>query len=125
MARCPDCRTLFVDPRPPDALVAEIYSVEQDTGPAQRLGELLVHRGRRRARALAGLGARRVLDVGCADGEFLDALRDQGLEAEGVEPGPAGAAAQARGHRVHRCWIQQMNGPPDAYDAVALWEVLE
>jgi SAM-dependent methyltransferase len=125
MARCPDCRSIFVDPRPDDALLASVYAREQDTAPAERLGTFLGHQAHRRARTLARMGLRRVLEVGSAAGEFLDALRDQGLEAEGVEPGPAADAAEAKGHRVHRCWIQRMPAPATPYDAVVLWEVLE
>lgn len=125
MARCADCGTLFVDPRPDDGLLAEIYAREQDTTPADRLGDFLARQARRRARTLARMGVRRVLEVGSAAGEFLDVLRAQGIETEGVEPGPAAADAEAKGHRIHRRWIQQMPAPTAPFDAVVLWEVLE
>ncbi len=46
-------------------------------------------------------GCRRVLDVGCGDGAVLDALRDVGIAALGVDPDPSLiAACQARGHEA-------------------------
>src|SRR5207247_2386192 len=96
---------LFVDPKPDEALLAGMYALELDAGPDELLGELPVRRARHRARTLAGLGARRILEVGCGAGEFLDALREQGLEAEGVEPGrpaPAAGRPRARGDELLR-----------------------
>lgn len=48
-------------------------------------------------------GCRRVLDVGCGYGEFLQALKEQGVEGEGVELDPQRAKdGRGAGFIVHR-----------------------
>lgn len=72
-------------------------------------------------------GARRVLEVGCAEGSFLDACRARGIEATGVELNPRAAAiARRRGHTV---WMGSLGdlhaGQSEAWDAVCGFQVLE
>ena len=70
-------------------------------------------------------GPGRVLDVGCAAGYFLDAAKERGWQAEGVEMSAAAAAdAKKRGHRVHVGMLEKLK-LKGRYDAVHAAHTLE
>ena len=90
--------------------------------------------GRRRLRILlpllrqASRGApARLLDVGCAYGPFLQAARESGLEAEGLEVSgeAAGHVRQKLGFACHQGDFLRVPLAERGYDAVTLWYVLE
>ncbi|QDT48365.1 Malonyl-[acyl-carrier protein] O-methyltransferase [Symmachiella dynata] len=69
---------------------------------------------------------RRALEIGCADGGFLERLKTQGWEVSGVEFSPdAVATAQQRGLDVQLGTLESANLPANHFDAVFLWMVLE
>jgi 2-polyprenyl-3-methyl-5-hydroxy-6-metoxy-1,4-benzoquinol methylase len=71
---------------------------------------------------------RRLLDVGCADGSFGEALkRTRGIEVWGVEPTrSAAAAAKAKLDRVvEGVFDRQTSLPPKSFDCILFNDVLE
>jgi SAM-dependent methyltransferase len=122
--RCEDCRTLFIDPLPTDEQLERVYAAPDYYASAERHEPRIRREAGERAGALLALGVRTVLDVGCAAGFFLDAAREAGLEATGVEPGPSGDRARASGHFVVRGTLADAR-ELGTFDAVTLWEVLE
>src|SRR5580700_2939739 len=83
VVRCPNCTHMFCAPLP--ARVTESYHDVVDE-------EYLKHAESRRLAAAAVLrtvmrytGGRRLLDVGCATGDFLEAGREAGFDVEGIE----------------------------------------
>ncbi len=112
--RCNDCGTVFVAEVP--AGLAGDRALEP--GPASRL-----HAAAARAAVLRKFGCRAVLELDCGAGQFLDAVRDLGMQVEGVDLVPD-AAALARGHRVHAGSLQELGPGEPRFDAVALWDVL-
>lgn len=69
----------------------------------------------------------RLLDVGCATGEFLAAARARGWEVFGVETAHEGAA-QAHtltGAQVHVGGLDTAPFEPGYFDVVTLWDVIE
>ena len=80
-----------------------------------------------RAAILRKFGCRVVLELECGDGVFLDAVRDLGLQVEGITTTAPDAAALARGHVIHPLTPHLDASPSDAprFDAVALWDVLD
>ncbi len=74
-----------------------------------------------------GLAGRRVLEVGCGDGAYLERLRDAGADASGIEPSAAQRAiALARGLRVEGGYLDEkraLGGAP--FDAFVTRQVFE
>lgn len=72
---------------------------------------------------------RRILDVGCGDGFFLQVLAGRGIVADGLD-GSAQAIATARervghlGGRIECCFIEDFE-PEEPYDLLLCGEVLE
>jgi SAM-dependent methyltransferase len=80
------------------------------------------------AQIIPGVGGspKRALELGCADGRFLERLEREGWEAEGVEPAEEPARlAQARGLRVHIGRLEPGRMQAGHFDAVFVWMVLE
>lgn len=125
LVRCHSCASLYVDPIPSAGVVAAIYAQTDYYDQARKHESRLRAEAVVRAAMLARRGVRSVLEVGCAAGYFLDALREYGIRAEGVEPGPAGDDAIRAGHVVHRCYLEELPQGVRDFDAVALWEVVE
>ncbi|MBT3332746.1 MAG: methyltransferase domain-containing protein [Rhodospirillaceae bacterium] len=73
------------------------------------------------------LNGKKLLEVGCGDGAFLDKFSSAGIEVTGIEPSkPFRDAAQARGHYVLDMYLGPDSLPPGApYDAVVTRQVLE
>ena len=65
----------------------------------------------------------RLLDVGCANGAFLDYAKSQGMDAEGIEPNDtmAGLAHARTGCVVHRDWGSVMG----QFDVITYHDVIE
>lgn len=91
------------------------------TRPLRRVAE------RDRMRFLTGIPPRsRVLEVGAGDGDLVARMRAAGLDAWGIEPSPAAAAAAAaRGVEVERAGIEGARVAAASQDAVVLWHSLE
>jgi 2-polyprenyl-3-methyl-5-hydroxy-6-metoxy-1,4-benzoquinol methylase len=70
---------------------------------------------------------RRVLEIGCGSGAFLQRLSDRGIEACGLEMNPeAIASATARGLAVTDRRLEDVAAAePGRYDAVCAFQVLE
>lgn len=68
----------------------------------------------------------RALEIGCADGRFLEYLRAQGWHAQGIEPAEKAAlVARSRGFDVHSGTLEPDLFPAAHFDAVFAWMVIE
>jgi len=131
-ARCAACDQAYLRERPDDAELARFYPpayVRPGRAPAwlkRALDRLDLGARVRLVRSLAGPSGR-VLDVGCARGDFLAAVRDGGgVAALGVEPSAWLAdAAEARGLSVRRGTLSDVDLPPAGVDVATLWDVVE
>ncbi len=73
-------------------------------------------------------GLRRVLDVGCGSGFFLDQAREAGCETNGLELNTVAAdKARAKGHRVFSQLLHELNRDETGggFDLITLFQVLE
>jgi SAM-dependent methyltransferase len=73
-------------------------------------------------------GLRRILDVGCGSGSFLDLAKQAGHKASGIElNGQAAAKARTKGHVVFEKLLHELNPSQTggAFDLITLFQVLE
>lgn len=137
LVRCKQCGLMYLNPRPSQDEIGAFYS--DDYGayrPAvedERLGLMRWMRRRKlitRRNYVERYSSRKsgcILDVGCATGLFLHEMALAGWEAVGVEPN-ATAAEYARARlnlNVFQGTLDQTTYPPDSFDAVTFWDVLE
>jgi 2-polyprenyl-3-methyl-5-hydroxy-6-metoxy-1,4-benzoquinol methylase len=68
----------------------------------------------------------RLLDLGCATGDFLAAAEKRGWVGAGLEVSPyAAEQARRRGLKVLTGSLETVGGALDRYELVTLWEVIE
>ena len=102
------------------------YKAELRAGKAAACWRLFEEHVLNRPGATSG-EVRKVLDVGCGEGEFLDLARQAGLQTAGLEVSPkAAVAALAKGHELYCQSVEVEVFPPGhLFDVVVLWDVLE
>jgi SAM-dependent methyltransferase len=133
--RCPDCGLLFLSPRPTAATIATYYPAHYAAyRPAiddERWAILRWKRRRNLQPHIEGINQRtppgRLLDIGCATGNYLVEMRRLGWLVQGVEL-QAEAAAYARQRfnlDVFTGDLLNAHLPAAYFDAITLWDVLE
>lgn len=72
------------------------------------------------------LGKGSLLDVGCARGKFLQEMRRRGWDVQGIEPDRNSVeAAQKSGLQVKEGIFEGAQYPPEVFDVITMWHVLE
>ena len=98
---CSACGLVFLHPEPelPEMYNESYYDHWMREGDLRTLFEMKI---RTSLDALARVGARqgKLLDVGCAHGYMLEAARQRGFTAYGLEVSPAAGVARSRGFTV-------------------------
>jgi ubiquinone/menaquinone biosynthesis C-methylase UbiE len=129
IVRCKSCGLVYANPRRPlDVLLQEYESVEDPLYVAEREGRVLTFsRNLKPLEKITGpAGGRRLLDVGCHIGVFLEVASEHGWESWGVEPSCwAVRLAQERGLRVKLGTLAKVAFPSAFFDVVTLWDVIE
>jgi cyclopropane fatty-acyl-phospholipid synthase-like methyltransferase len=128
VVECDQCGLGFVNPRPTIAEMQKYYPEEYYRKPPTRSHERYL---RRRFTAQAsflnelesGNGRRKMLDVGCANGDFPRFMAARGWEVEGVEISQS--SEPIRDFRVYTQEFQDISVKEPTYDAVTAWAVLE
>ncbi len=136
LVRCQTCGLVYLNPRPPVAQLGELYRDDYDqytvavSAVPSRLARLDREYGlRKRCRAVLRFVPRgRLLDVGCATGDFLWAMRRYpGWQVSGVELNDS-AARYAREQLqldVRTGTLAAAGFAAGSFDAVTLWDVIE
>lgn len=134
VVRCLACGQRYVWPVPSSDALAQIYDRHYYDGGHGSLGfvdydALAPARrrmfGRHLDRIEATVTRGRVLDVGCATGDFLIVARERGWEPMGVDPSPARDQAMAAGLPIVGQTIQDAAVAPGSVDLITFWDVLE
>jgi len=132
--RCRRCDHVYLNPRPGSGDLGVIYpsnyyayggAANPIVAPLRRRWE----RGKvRMYRELVGDGPRRILDVGCGNGRFLEILRDAGSpewRLEGIEIDAAAAeACRAKGFRAQVGRVEDFRDA-EGFDAIVMLQLIE
>jgi len=143
LVSCKTCGLLYQNPRLPLSEIGRFYpnhygsysSAQAGLGTRRGMMRWIIWRGQHKRCRLIERSVpmitgvpRRLLDVGCASGLFLEAMQSYpAWQIEGVELNNAAAhATSARlGVPVFAGPFEQAQYPDGAFDAITMWDVLE
>ncbi len=127
--RCTRCGLVRIDPLPIPHQLASYYERTYDSGiyapyaAAEDVRRCIAAHRFRAIRAFARPG--RWLDVGCGTGQFIDAARQAGMNAEGLDIAPGAVArARAQGLTAHVGRVEDFE-PTARYDTITAFDVIE
>jgi SAM-dependent methyltransferase len=132
--RCRRCSHVYLSPRPAPADLGVIYPSNYYTlaGTGSLVARMQrVWEGRKVGvyRGALGPGKKRILDVGCGDGRFLEVLRDFGppeWELVGVDFDPTAVErCRARGFTAFAKRVEDMASEDGTFDAVVMLQLIE
>ena len=128
IVECDACGLGFVNPRPTIAEIQKYYPPKYFQQPATKSHDrYLRRRFAEEAKYLRemenGGSKRRLLDVGCANGDFPRFMAARGWNVEGVEISESSQRIQD--FKVHTRGFQDIAVNEATYDAITAWAVLE
>jgi SAM-dependent methyltransferase len=132
VVRCRGCGLAVQDPRPRQSALAAYYPEEYANyaEPGSRITRALIRLtelldARQTIRLIGRTG--RILDVGCADGHYLDAIAGHGQwELHGTDISAAAVAhAGSKGHRVHAGALEDLDLGRDVFSLVRMNHLIE
>jgi SAM-dependent methyltransferase len=128
VVQCDHCGLGFLNPRPTAAEIQKYYPADYYQGPPTAShSRYLKRRFTREARYLKeleqGRAGRKLLDVGCANGEFPRFMAARGWQVEGVEISES--SQKIADFRVYTQEFPAIPTNEPTYDAVTAWAVFE
>lgn len=121
VVECTGCGLVYVNPRPNMAQMDAFYPKDYHHG---RDTDAFTARYRRQKALLPSLAGKRILDIGCARGDFLSFLLDEeDFDAHGVDAFSPGVS-DPRISFAHRA-LTEVGYPAEAFDVVMAWAVFE
>ena len=137
IVRCRQCDLVFVNPTFDEAHYKQVYASQAYQDIVRDLGinshEYRVNRfGTERVRMMGehlrvpNGRAPRYLDVGCSTGFVVEAARDKGWDATGIDLNPSAIEfGRSRGLDLRTVALDEAGFAPRTFDAVSLFDVLE
>lgn len=137
VVRCRNCGFLYTNPVPPEDAIGPYYESEDyisHSNTKKGLVSNVYQRVRNRAIAqktkfiqdATGKTAGDLLDLGCGTGEFLAAAKAAGWRVKGLEPAEGARQLAKDNYGLDVAPPEELfDLPPESFDAVTLWHVLE
>lgn len=134
IVRCTTCDLVYVSPTFDEAHYREVYASEEYQDIVRDLGiKSHEYRRERFGNERVEIMARhleverpRYLDVGCSTGFVVEAARDRGWDAIGIDLNPSAIDyGKSRGLDLRTVALEAIDVPPASFDAVSLFDVLE
>lgn len=125
--RCAPCGLRTLSPAPaPEQLVEPFEDGSGYEGAFDLRDDILKRHDRSLGTLERVVPPGRLLDVGCGPGFLLEAARDRGWEAVGLDPSPFSVARAIRlGFEAHGGRLEDARLPAASFDAVGLLQVIE
>ena len=137
LVRCAACETVYVNPAFDEEHYRQVYGssayqeIVRDLGEASH--DYRVRRfGAERVEAMAGRldaptdAPPEYLDVGCSTGFVVEAARDRGWQARGIDLNPSAIEfGRRRGLELQMVSLEDAGFAPASFDAISLFDVLE
>jgi len=133
--KCQSCGFLFTNPRPDINEIKSYYKSDQyisHSNTRKGLINKIYHLVRSRNHVVKYelirqyKNAGKILDVGCATGEFLAFMQKKGWDSQGVEPDPNARQYAQKQYNLKIIPEEKFINIPDGmFDVVTLWHVLE
>lgn len=136
MVRCANCGLHYLDPQPTRVELARYYPASYDPFETRSpdtlplLQRLSINYGlRKRCQTIVRRQQRgKLLEIGCANGLFMNMMRQMGdWQVQGVEINRAAVqyARKQLGLNVFHGELEEASFAEHSFDAVAMWDVLE
>ena len=126
IAACRGCGTHRLFPEPAGVVLENFNDGSGYDGAFGMRDEMLAQHARSLRALERRVPAGRLLDVGCGPGFLLEAARERGWTAVGVDPSPfAVARARKGGFEAHGGMLEDVDLAPGSFDALALLQVVE
>lgn len=133
--QCRNCGLVYLNPRVAQESIVQIYpdTYDQYTSPLSLENSpfsrwLRIFGLNKKTRGILQIKKTgRLLDVGCATGDFLEAVSlHEGWHVEGIEINKqAVEIARCSGIEVHLGTIESFEGLENSYDVITMWNVIE
>lgn len=122
VVKCVNCGLVYVNPRPTFEEMGQFYPVGYHDGrddPNHQVRYLNQYD------YIKNFKANRILDIGCARGDWLNFIKDQnpGCELHGVDAFSAGVNSDEI--IFHKCALTDANLDKDYFDLITSWAVIE
>jgi 2-polyprenyl-3-methyl-5-hydroxy-6-metoxy-1,4-benzoquinol methylase len=128
VVQCKNCTLVFVHPLPSMTVLEEHYddTYYRDWLAAQRESRIKMWNNRLNRLNRFRSGGH-LLDVGCAEGAFLQLAKDSGWQTSGTEVSTYAAkyAADVSGADIFCGELPDAGYPDNSFDVVTMWHVLE
>jgi SAM-dependent methyltransferase len=119
--QCARCGLGYLNPRPTPAAIRRYYPSHYHD--AERIIEGTDERYAREVAHLEGLTPGRLLDIGCARGDFAEAMRRRGWDVAGFDVFDAG---NPHGLDLrHGSFPEECTFPDESFDVITAWAVFE
>ncbi len=137
VVRCSDCGLIRTDPRPTEDHISHYYPSDYHPHLASAVQGAEVRASKSKLRAIVNWLADsgryipavppgRLLEIGCANGDFLSRMQNVGWQVEGIELSEnAASLARSRGFKVKTGRVEDVTERRNYYDLVVGWMVIE
>lgn len=128
LVRCLQCNIIYINPRPHVTVEKIFYEdryfeLEDPAHWNEKRRPFFLHAAKTIEKFTVG---RRLLDIGCGGGYFMDTMQERGWTTVGTEISKGGLKlCRQKGLNVHEGELSTLQAAPGSFDCITLWNVLD